>query len=330
MADATSLASPTAQRRPRRRRRSRAAWRDTSTAWPRAGAGDVAADLVGLQAHDVFQVDQRAAVDAREAIAGQAASSSCSDSADRWGPAVVWTVTSSPSSSACDTSAGSSSTIPWRVGSASRASGSSAGARSASRRQLVAIAAAGVVPARPVQRLAQARRLDRLEQVVDGAHVERRDRVRGVGGAEDHHRPVRREQLQRLDARSAPASGCRAARRRRRRRGPARAPRARRRIRPRPSTSGIAASRRSSRLRAIASSSATSTRNGSAASSLTCATPAAARDAGSVSLGDGVVARGRDRQHRLAIIGQRQPALDGLEAGAARRAGRGTGPGSRS
>ena len=49
-----------------------------------AGAGGVSADLLGLEAHDVLQVDQRAPVHAREAVTGQALSSSCSDSALRY------------------------------------------------------------------------------------------------------------------------------------------------------------------------------------------------------------------------------------------------------
>ena len=87
------------------------------------------------------------------------------------------------------------------MGSASRSSGFSCSSRLLKPRQLVGVAAARVAIARAFQRLAQAGGLDRLEQVVDGAEVERRDGVRGVRGAEDDDRPVGRKQLQRLDAR---------------------------------------------------------------------------------------------------------------------------------
>ena len=87
---------------------------------------------------------------------------------------------------------------------------------------------------------------------------------------------------------------------------------------PATATSGIAASRRTSRLRAIASSSATSTRSGSTASPRHVGDPRRVRRHRQRHLRPCGVAHRGDRQHRLTIIGERQPALDDFDAAAAR------------
>jgi hypothetical protein len=58
----------------------------------------------------------------------------------------------------------------------------------------------GVGLARAIQGAAQAGGVHRLEQVIDGPHVEGGHRVLGVGGTEDHHRAVGGPQRQGVQA----------------------------------------------------------------------------------------------------------------------------------
>ena len=90
------------------------------------GARSVADHLGWLEANDVGEVDQGAAVDTREAVAAEADLQLL----QRQGAQVLRVAgvdgDSSPSRSAWVTSRGSSSSIPWRVGRANRSSGAAA------------------------------------------------------------------------------------------------------------------------------------------------------------------------------------------------------------